>query len=68
MLPDTALPARRLRQPTQGRPVGAAAAAEPTVKLQERPDYERSRREADARQKRWDDRIRRATGGMCTGC
>ncbi len=33
-----------------------------------KPDNEVARREADERQKRWDERMRRATKSMCDRC
>lgn len=55
--------AQPARQPTPAR-----SAAEPLANTAAKPDYERARRESDDRQKRWDERMRRATKSMCVGC
>ena len=61
--PGAGRPAGAVRQPTPAR-----TSVAPATRAAEKPDYERARREAEARQKRWDERIKRVTGGMCVGC
>ena len=53
-------------QPTPGvaakaRPVPAASTSSSVI-------AEKARRESEAREKRWDDRMKRVTRSMCTGC